>query len=289
MAGRYIVIESGCSLLLKGISVITSYDTFILTCYFASNLLFLCLFEIIWFIGHIEKNYTTGSPPRHPLPLFHTHTHTPQHSPQWVSTGSGWCKAEVEKKETTASEVSQMEGRERGGWTEWGSKGRGEGGRGQNSAVCGQTLCFFFSERQWGATSWSSLRVVTNAFIYFHSLTPSVLCAADQSVFLFMCESVCLTEWVTPCFPFIVSLHGNRVIKPTLQCLPPGQCCIFGADADIDENKMHLKAVYWNINIPFFYRHTQKTLTQVKVGVIFTITTSVREQNNLLISYLSSE
>lgn len=68
--------------------------------------------------------------------------------------------------------------------------------------------------------------------IYLFLLTHGV-CAADQSVFLFICKFVCLTEFF--CFPFIVGPHGNRVIKPALQYLPQsGQCCIFVSDANID-------------------------------------------------------
>lgn len=79
---------------------------------------------INWSVG---ENYTPGSPPHH---LTFPHT-APGQPPQGVKAGRGWCKAEVEKKETTASEVSQMEERDGDGWS---NRGKGEERVGQKSA-----------------------------------------------------------------------------------------------------------------------------------------------------------
>lgn len=140
---------------------------------------------------------TSPSPP----PLFHTHTHTHlQHSPQWVRTGSGWCKAEVEKKETTASEVSQMEERERGGWTEWGSKGREEEKEGEDriQQYVGKNLVSFSQSWQWGATSWSSLsgHKCINLFSLTHAVRALFCWSFCLSINVWICVCVWLNEWL---------------------------------------------------------------------------------------------
>ncbi len=102
----------------------------------------------------------------------------------------------MEKKETTASEVSQMEERrERGGWMEG---GRERGREGQKSTHVGKltfaSLSVDSEERRYIVETLNSLTLVSNFYFVTYSCSLWHLLHIHLSVCLFICSSVCLTK-----------------------------------------------------------------------------------------------